>query len=110
MSIWRQIVRGLRALTNRRATDQDIADEVSSYLEHATAALEAGGISPGQARRAARLDLGSATAIREQVRSFGWENLILAPLSDLRYRPPAAAQSRLHHRMRAHPGARYRSQ
>jgi hypothetical protein len=36
MSIWRQLVRGLRALTNRRAADQDIADEVSSYLEQAT--------------------------------------------------------------------------
>ena len=85
MSIWRQLVHGLRALTNRPAADQDIADEVSSYLEHATAALEARGFSPDQARRAARMDLGSATAVREQVRSYGWENVIRTPFSDLRY-------------------------
>jgi hypothetical protein len=85
MSIWRQLVRGLRALTNRRAADQDIADEISSYLEQAAAALEARGISPDEARRAARLEIGSATAVREQVRSYGWENAIRTPLSDLCY-------------------------
>jgi putative ABC transport system permease protein len=85
MSIWRQLARGLRALTNRRAADQDIAEEVENYLEQATAALEASGISPDEARRAVRLDLGNATAVREQVRSYGWENVISARLSDLRH-------------------------
>jgi predicted permease len=84
MSIWRQIARGLRTLTNRPAADRDIADEVESYLEHATAALEASGISPDEARRAAGMNLGNAAAVREQVRSYGWENLIATPLSDLR--------------------------
>jgi hypothetical protein len=36
MSVWRQFTRGLRALTNRRATDRDVADEVEQYLEEAT--------------------------------------------------------------------------
>src|ERR1700730_8181205 len=85
MSVWRQLVRGVRAFTNRKAADQDIADEVESYLEQATAALVARGLSPDEARRTARLDLGNATAVREQVRSYGWENAIAAPLSDLRY-------------------------
>src|SRR5271169_4797028 len=85
MSIWRQLARGMRALTNRPAADQDVAEEVESYLEQATAALESRGMSPDEARRAVRLELGSATAAREQMRSYGWENLILAPLSDLRY-------------------------
>ena len=40
MSIWRQLVRGLRTLTNRRATDQDIADEVQSYLEQAAESFQ----------------------------------------------------------------------
>jgi hypothetical protein len=95
MSIWRQLARGLRALANRQAADQDVADEVESYLEQATAALEASGISPDEARRAVRLDLGNATAVREQVRSYGWENVISARFSDLRY----AAR-----RLRGNPG------
>jgi putative ABC transport system permease protein len=85
MSIWRQLSRGLRSLTNSRAADQNIADEVESYLEQAAEALEANGLSPDEARRAVRLDLGNATTVREQMRSYGWENLISARASDVRY-------------------------
>ena len=60
-------------------------DEVESYLQESAAALEASGVSPGEARRTARLELGNSLAVREQVRSYGWENLIERPLSDLRY-------------------------
>jgi len=85
MSLWSQLARGLRALANRKAADQDIADEVESYLEQATAELVARGLPPDDARRAARMDLGNTTAVREQVRSYGWENAIASLLSDLRY-------------------------
>ena len=51
MSLWRQLNRGLRALRNRGAADQEIADEVNHYLEEATAALAARGLSPAEARR-----------------------------------------------------------
>jgi len=95
VSVWRQLARGLRVLANRRAADQDIADEVESYLEQATTALEASGLSPDEARRRARSELSNATAVREQVRSYGWENVIASALSDLRY----AAR-----RLRGNPG------
>jgi hypothetical protein len=39
MSLWRQLARGLRVLTNRTVADQEVADEVRDYLEQATAAL-----------------------------------------------------------------------
>ncbi|HWC95130.1 MAG TPA: ABC transporter permease [Candidatus Sulfopaludibacter sp.] len=92
MSLWRQLTRGLRALTHREAADRDVADEVRDYLERATAALEASGLSPDDARRAARLEYGSPTAIREQVRSSGWEGLLETLAADLRY----AARQLLH--------------
>lgn len=85
MAVWRQLTRGLRALSNRRAADRDIADEVETYLEQAAQALEANGMSREEARRTVRLDLGNATSVREQVRSYGWENLISARISDVRY-------------------------
>jgi predicted permease len=85
MSIWRQFSRGLRALTNRRAADQDIADEVESYLQQAAEEFEAKGMSPDEARRAVRLHMGQATAVREQVRCYGWENVISKRLSELGY-------------------------
>ncbi len=95
MSLWRRVTRGLRALTNRPAADQDVADEVQDYLERATAAHLASGLSPENALRAARLELGSPTSAREAVRGVGWENVIEIFLADLRY----AAR-----RLRAEPG------
>jgi putative ABC transport system permease protein len=85
VSLWRQFTRGLRALGNRKAADQDTADEVSHYLEEATAAFVARGLAPDEARRAARLELGGATAVREQVRGYGWENGVDIVFADLRY-------------------------
>jgi putative ABC transport system permease protein len=85
MSLWRQLTRGLRALFHRDAADRDIADEVDHYLQEATAELVARGFSPEEARRAARLEIGSTTSLRERVRSYGWENVVGRTLADLRY-------------------------
>ena len=95
MSLWRQLTHGLRTLTNRRAADQEIADEVESYLQEAAEALEAQGMSPEEACRTVRLQLGHATTVREQVRSYGWENFVSARVSEVRF----AAR-----RLRHHPG------
>ena len=54
MSLWRQLTAGLRVLTRTAAADRDIADEVEHYLEEAAAAFAAEGLSPEEARRAAR--------------------------------------------------------
>ena len=85
MSVWRQLTRGLRVLANRRDADKDIADEVEHYLEEAAATFEARGLSPEDARRAARRELGSLTVVREQVRAYGWENIVETTLADVRY-------------------------
>jgi putative ABC transport system permease protein len=85
MSLWRQITRGMRALTHRKAADQDVADEVEHYFEQATEDLIARGHSPEEARRAARLGLGSTTLAREEVRSYGWENVVANFFADLSY-------------------------
>jgi predicted permease len=85
MSFWRQLTHGLRVLTRRTAADEDLGDEVEHYLEQATAAHVARGLSPSDARRAARLEIGNVTTVREEVRSHGWENVIGSLLADLRY-------------------------
>ena len=85
MSLWREICRGVRIFKDRKAADQDVADEVDHYLEEATNHFIAKGLSPGDAGRAARLELGSLTSVREQVRGYGWENAIDAFFADLRH-------------------------
>ncbi|MEO8661606.1 MAG: permease prefix domain 1-containing protein, partial [Bryobacteraceae bacterium] len=95
MSLWRQFTRGLRTLIHPNAADRDAADEVDDFIEQATADGVANGLSFEEARRAARLQLGSSAGVRDQVRSYGWENAVEAIASDLRY----AAR-----RLRANPG------
>jgi putative ABC transport system permease protein len=85
MSLLRRIMRGIRALTNRAATDREIADEVEHYLSEATEGWRAEGLSDEEAERAARLELGNAPAVREQIRGYGWENIVETFVGDVRY-------------------------
>ena len=85
MSLWRQTTRGLRALTRRSAVDRDVADEVQHYLDEATAAHAARGLSRDQAVRTARLELGGVAGVTQQLREDGWENAVETFFADLRY-------------------------
>ncbi len=85
MSFWRQLSHGVRTLMNRSAADQDIADEVQDYYERSVASHRAEGLSPEAAAHAARMELGSVSNVKEQVRGYGWENWIETTLADIRY-------------------------
>src|SRR6185369_5464026 len=51
----------------------------------ATEEFIARGLSPEEARRAARLEFGSVMSIREEVRDYGWENAVETFVADVRY-------------------------
>jgi putative ABC transport system permease protein len=85
VALWRQITRGARTLFRRSAVDDDVADEVQHFLEENAAAHRARGLSPDDAARAARAEMGSVTSVREQVRGYGWEHTIDTMAGDLRY-------------------------
>jgi putative ABC transport system permease protein len=85
VSLWRQVVRGLRVLLNRPKADRDIGDEVAHYFDEAAAELERTGLSPEEARRAARRELGTSAAVREHVRGYGWENAVETTTADVRH-------------------------
>ena len=85
MSLWRQITYGLRGLMNRAGRDREVADEVEQYFEEAAAEWESRGLSPKEAKRAARREGGSMTAAREQAGSYGWENGVKVLSDDLRF-------------------------
>ena len=94
MSLFRQVKRGLRALFNRKAADREIADEIAHYLRESAASFTAKGLPPDEALRAARLELGGAVAVHEQVRGYGWENTMDTFFSDLRYAARRLARNR----------------
>ena len=85
MAIWHQLIVGIRSLVSPSSRNRDLADEVQQYLEEATAALVASGLSPEEAKRTARRQMGSTAVVQEQLRSFGWENSIRSFAADLRY-------------------------
>ena len=67
------------------------ATKSNTIVEQTTAAFVARGMSPAEARRMARLEVGNTTVVREQVRAYGWENAVAtrARRSALRAAPPA---------------------
>src|SRR6476661_5466350 len=85
MALWRQLRRGVQALTRGRAADRDVADELQHYFDEAVQEMMRNGLSPDAARRAARVSLGSMAAARDQVRTSGWENIVSTSIADARY-------------------------
>src|SRR5579875_582536 len=85
MSMVRQLVYGLRNLFRRKHADENVADEVDEFFAETKADFQARGLTAEEATRATRLALGSRTALREEVRSYGWENILDGILRDLKY-------------------------
>lgn len=85
MALLRQLTRGLRALTGGRSVDRDVDDELQHFIDESAQELEAGGLTPSDAEREARRRAGSILAMREEVRSSGWEHAIDTFAGDVRY-------------------------
>jgi predicted permease len=69
----------LRQLFRRRRLDRELAAEVAAHIEEKTEELVEGGMSPEEARRAARVQFGNSTAVLEQSREV-WS---FAPIETL---------------------------
>jgi putative ABC transport system permease protein len=85
MSVWRQLTHGLRVLIHREDSDQAVIDEAQDFIDRRTEELITRGLPPEEARRAARLECGNVSRMRDEVRSHGWENSVETLLADLRY-------------------------
>ncbi len=57
-----------RAWRRRDAVEGELEDELRDHLDHAAAALVAAGLSPAEARRRARLELGGPEQVKERCR------------------------------------------
>lgn len=85
MALWRQLRHGLHALLHRSSVDREIDEEVEHYIEEATEAHRARGLSREEARLAARRELGNPLNVREDVRAYGWEHTVETFFADLSY-------------------------
>ena len=102
MSLWRQLSRGLRALTNRRAADAELNDEVLDYLDRTANANIA---RHDAQRRVSPRVWARPTVTRERVRDAGWRR----PRDVDRRRPLRTAAASLEPRLPPSARSRWRS-
>ena len=80
-----RVIGGIRALFYRDRLEHDLDDELRAYLDAAVERHMQAGLSRDAAGRAARIELGSATAVKDHVRDAGWESGLESVWQDLRY-------------------------
>jgi predicted permease len=85
MTFIRALLSGLRRLLWRSRAERDLNDELQHYLELAERDHARAGLSPDAAARAARVEMGSLDAAREQVRGSRWEGIAGALWRDVVY-------------------------
>jgi hypothetical protein len=85
MPAYRRIISTFRSLFRKEELDRDLDEELASYLELLTAQKVEAGMSPDEARRAARLELGGVEQVKEKVRERRVGAMTDTLLQDIRY-------------------------
>jgi len=68
------IAGGIRALFHRESTESEMDEELRGFLDASVDAKTRAGMSPAAAARAARIEIGSANAVKHHIRSATWES------------------------------------
>ncbi|HLG55509.1 MAG TPA: ABC transporter permease [Vicinamibacterales bacterium] len=85
MRVLTAAVEGLRALFQRRRVEQELDEELRAYHNASVDRKIAAGMSREDAIRAARVEMGSTEAVKDDVRDAGWESHVESVWQDLRY-------------------------
>ncbi len=85
MPLLGKFIGGLRALFHKQEVEQEMDEELRGFLDAAAKEKMRSGMSQEEARRAARVEMGSLDAVKEEIRSSGWEATLEKLLQDLRF-------------------------
>jgi putative ABC transport system permease protein len=85
MSILRNLASGLRALFRKKQVEREMDEELRGYLDAAAKDKMRSGMGYEQALRAARVEMGSVDAVKEEIRSAGWESTLETLWQDVRF-------------------------
>jgi putative ABC transport system permease protein len=85
MRTFRRFLHDIRAFVRGRLADDDLSDELDTFLEASVAHKMQSGMSREEATRTARLEMGSALAVRDAVGDVGWTATWEATWRDVRY-------------------------
>jgi predicted permease len=85
MTLFRRLTAGLRGMFHKTHIEREMDEELRGYLDTAADQKVLAGLSREEATRAARVEMGSAEAVKDRIRDVGWESLVESFLQDLRY-------------------------
>jgi putative ABC transport system permease protein len=81
----RNLAEGLRSMFSKEKAEHEMDEELREYLDRAVQEKVHTGMSPEQARRAARVEFGGMESVKERIRSVSWETSIEGLWKDLRF-------------------------
>jgi predicted permease len=87
------LIAGLKSLFQKQRVERELDEELEGYLEASSAHKQRIGMTPGAARRAALVELGSSNTVKHQVWSSRWESTLDNLFHDLRFGIRALAKS-----------------
>jgi putative ABC transport system permease protein len=93
--MWRRFVQGVKDLFRKRRAEAELDEELDTFLAMSAQRREAAGMPPEEARRAARVEMGSLDAVKESWRDAGWESSVEAVGRDLHFGARLLARNRL---------------
>ena len=85
MASLRRFVGGLTRMFRSARVEQELDEELHSYLESSVDAKVRAGMTPEDARRAARAEFGSIDAVKDHTRDVGWEATVEQVWRDVKY-------------------------
>ena len=78
------LLTGLKSLLHKQQVENELDEELESYLQASVTEKEKSGMTPEKARRAALVELGSRSVVKHQVWSSRWESTLDSLLLDMK--------------------------
>ena len=85
MELLNNIAHGVVSLFRRQAIEHDMDAELREFIDASTAEKVSRGMPAEQAARAARVEMGSANAVKHHIRSATWESRMEIFLRDMKH-------------------------
>src|SRR5688572_3054964 len=85
MAVLNRLTAGIRALIGKTRVECELDAELQEYLNSAVEQKMSSGMSRADATRAARADMGSVEAVKDDVRDAGWESAVESVWRDARF-------------------------
>jgi predicted permease len=79
------LLAGLRTLFGGKRVERELEEELHGFLNASAEDKRRAGMSPDEAARAARIEMGSTNAVKHRIRSSGWDTALENLAQDLRY-------------------------